>query len=233
VIRNLTILLGVAALAACASVPGKPEHGAASTMTQPEAAAPAKDASVREHIAYAIERLGSGDIEEGKSAVQAALAKSPAQPTALRLLEQIETDPVVLLGEANAPYVVVAGDTMSALAHRYLGDPMLFLALSKYNGLSAPNALEEGRTLRIPVRASTADPAAKPSDIAALPLMRPSPDAGKANAVRLQGLERLNAGEAARAVALLTEAQALDPANAAIAKDLERARRIQSALEKE
>jgi hypothetical protein len=230
-----SLLLAVLALAACASSPGKSGPAATSSGMQHEASAPARDASVREHIAYAIERLGAGDIEQGRSSLEAVLQKSPGQPTALSLMEQIETDPVLLLGEASAPYLVVAGDTMSVLAQRHLGDPLLFLALSRYNGLSAPDALEVGRTLRIPLRTAGASGLpAKPNTGAGTGAGPPPPRPSvAANAIRLQGLERLNAGEASRAVVLLSEARSLDPGNAAIEKDLERARRIQSALEKE
>jgi hypothetical protein len=52
----------------------------------------------------------------------------------------------------------------------------------------------------------------------------------RANRLRLQGLERLNAGDAAGAVVLLTEARRLDDDNPAIQNDLLRAERIEASL---
>jgi hypothetical protein len=54
--------------------------------------------------------------------------------------------------------------------------------------------------------------------------------AARANRLRLQGLERLNAGDADAAVILLRQARGLDAANAAIQGDLNRAQRIQASL---
>lgn len=242
--RTLFALLVLAGLGACSSLPSMPAMpkltlpnltGAPVTGGAAEAAnAPAplpKTATAREHIARAIEFLNQGETQEARAGINAALAKSPKDATALRLLEQIEKDPVALLGDKTETYVVAAGDTMSGLAARFLNDPLMFYALARYNGLASPKALSVGRTLRIPSRSGTvvAEAARQLTEGAsarALPV-----NAGKANAVRLEALDRLNGGDVARAITLLTEAQALDETNTAIAKDLERARRIQSALE--
>jgi LysM repeat protein len=242
----LATLAAMTLLCACSSMPQMPKmpsfsmpgFGAAtppavSTAEKPELApalvAPAPEASAREQVAYAIELLDGGRSAEAKTALQAALSKSPKDPTAPQLLKQIDADPVILLGDKSEPYIVAAGDTMSALAERYLDDPLLFYALARYNGLAAPNTLSVGRMLKIPVRPgkSITTAGVKPaSGVSAAS----AANAGKANTVRLQALELLNSGEVARAVSLLTEAQTLDGTNVAIRKDLERARRIQSAL---
>ena len=79
-------------------------------------------------------------------------------------------------------------------------------------------------------------PAPRPtSRPAARPTPRPAPaapgrDAARAAALRAQGLEQLNRGAVDRAIALLTQAKALDPANALIQRDLDRATRIGRAV---
>jgi nucleoid-associated protein YgaU len=126
--------------------------------------------------------------------------------------------------------VVAAGDTMSGLAARFIGDPLMFYALARYNGLASPKALAVGQTVKIPSRSGVVVANALRAQPEA-PAKRALPvNAGKANTVRLDALEKLNAGDVSRAITLLTEAQALDETNVAIAKDLERARRILSAL---
>lgn len=235
--KALLSLLAAASLGACSSLPDAPKL---SLPTKPRAAGAEKvpvsvpgEATAREHVDRAIVLMGAGKAEEASALLQSALVKLPKDTTASRLLAQIETDPAVLLGPATAEHVVVAGDTMSVLAERYVGDPLMFYALAKYNGLAAPNALRVGKVLKIPARpAQPAIPAASAPESRATPAAAPpeAADAEKASAVRLLGLQSLNQGDVARAVRLLKEAQSLDGTDPAIRKDLERAMRIQSAL---
>ncbi|MDO8408525.1 MAG: hypothetical protein Q7S93_00450 [Phenylobacterium sp.] len=59
---------------------------------------------------------------------------------------------------------------------------------------------------------------------------KPSVDKARAGQLRAQGLVELNRGEVQKAVSLLRQAQQLDPDNALITRDLQRAVRIQSAV---
>ena len=108
----------------------------------------------------------------------------------------------------------------------------MFYALSRYNGLSAPNALRAGRTLKIPGRiGNSAVTSGTVSEKGAAELVAPAPpQPGKANSLRLEALQRLNTGDVNRAVALLQEARSLDQTDPAIARDLNRALAIQAAL---
>jgi hypothetical protein len=232
--KKLLVLVACATLfgaGACSHAPDRPKMSMPSLPAP--APAPAAEAVVaveptaRERVGRAIELLGAGRAEEAKVQLQAALAMSPKDVTALRLLEQIEKDPVVLLGANSEPYVIALGDTMSVLAERHLGDPLMFYALSRYNNLAAPNALSVGKTLRMPVRpGQTLQAAPAPAPVTPVRAV----DAEKANATRLLALESLNNGDVSRAVILLKEAQSLNADDAAIGRDLDRALRIQSAL---
>jgi Flp pilus assembly protein TadD len=235
--RKLLVPLMLLSLGACSSMsvptmpqfsmPSFPAFTLATETASAEAATPPAELSSRELVGRAIDLMSAGKADEAKIELRAALEKSPKDATATRLLEQIEKDPVELLGSRSESYVVAAGDTMSGLAERHLGDTMMFYALSRYNGLASPNALSVGKTLKIPVipgRAPTL--AAAPAN----PAVASAADAEKANAARLQALESLNGGDVTRAVALLKEAQTLNATDTAIGRDLERALRIQSAL---
>ena len=54
-------------------------------------------------------------------------------------------------------HTVVRGDTLSALAHRYLGSPSRWPEIAAVNGLADPDLIVEGQVLRLPVGAEAAD----------------------------------------------------------------------------
>ena len=168
--------------------------------------------------------------------LEAILAEKPQDRTALKLRDQILKDPGELLGESHKTYTVKEGETTSSLAHRFLGDPLLFYAFSRYNNLEAPNRLMMGQVLKLPDRSveqqeaqvKTVEGPKPPVDTEVVS----SEDAAAANALRLEALEELNAGEAETAMALLRSALALNSNNPNIAADLAKVERIQAALTK-
>ena len=183
----------------------------------------------------AVELLSAGNAEEARLELDAALEQQPTYSTARRLKEQLDTDPRTLLGARSRTYVVQQGETMSVLAERFLGDSLLFYALARYNDLDAPNQLAAGQTLMIPQRAAVAAiPPVTPGGQQAVTAPPPAVvatrgvDPARAGQLRLQALQRLNTGDANGAVVLLRQAQALDSANPAIQRDLDRASRLAS-----
>lgn len=239
--KKIAITLALLGAGACSHMPEMPKLGG--SPFEPVAAAPTPAASdeaavapvaepQRDNVSLAIDLLGAGRAADARSALQAALEKSPRNATALSLMKQLDSDPVALLGAESDDYVVQAGDTMSGLAQRFTGDPLMFYVLSRYNNLAAPNALAVGRTIKAPrtkaAAAKAGAPAAAPAPAPAIEAKAVDP--AKANAMRLQALQLLNTGEAKRAVVLLKQAQALHSTDEAIKRDLERAQRIEAAL---
>ena len=227
--RIALLALAAAFASACSHLPELPQLP---SIGSPHAT---PDLSPRERVRLAIELLGEGQASGAEVELRAALEEQPNNSAARRLLQQITDDPRAMLGQNARPYTVRQGETMSTLAERYLGDPLLFYALARYNGLDAPNRLAAGQQLMVPQRAGAAATAASAAAGAptppATPNMQPRGiDPVRANQLRLQGLQRLNAGEVNAAITLLREAQALDEGNPAIQRDLDRAMRLQAAL---
>jgi tetratricopeptide (TPR) repeat protein len=117
-------------------------------------------------------------------------------------------DPVEVLGKEKFPYKVQPGDTLSRIARRFLGEPLKFYVLARYNGIRSSDRLEAGQVINIPGKkpppgkqppAAAAEQAAAP-DISQLKL---------AEARKLYGEERF-----AVAVSLLERAHPEGPANA-------------------
>jgi hypothetical protein len=84
----------------------------------------------------------------------------------------------------------------------------------------------EPRTHKAVTAAKPAPAAKAPSQAAEAPAVDPA----RAAKLRERGLEALNRGAAAKAVALLSQASRLDPENALIKRDLERAEKINRAV---
>lgn len=246
---RVALLAGLAALALGACNADGPRPGTTS------AALTATDWAARPAVRDSIALLNAGKSAEARKQLVKALKKEPSNFVARKLIDQIDKDPRQLLGTESFPYVVQEGDTLTQLAQKHLGDAMLFYALARYNNINPPSASLIGRLLQIPGKApeppKTVEvpkpapaprkpaPAAKkaPAATAAPAKKAPVPAApatnpARAAQLRAQGLASMNGGNINRAVALLRQAQAADPNNAAIKNDLARALRIQSSLRK-
>src|SRR5580704_14691826 len=123
---------------------------AATTPRPPAAPTVAPGVAPAERLSQAIELLDQGQAAAARAELQAILAARPDDARAGRLMREIDDDPRVLLGSRSYPYTVRPGESMSALADRFLGDSLMFYALARYNGIAAPADLTAGRVLMIP-----------------------------------------------------------------------------------
>jgi LysM repeat protein len=244
--RRLWLALAVALLATnvagCSRSKTGPKLSTASTQAVTNPYGWAGQATVKDAIAL----LNAGKPAEARERLIAVLKVQPGDTIARNLIAQIDTDPKLLLGTQNYSYTVKQGESMSVLAQRFLGDPMKFYALARYNGIAVPTQVAPGQSILVPGKRPVAvvkKPAAKPAaptkaapqSTVAAKAATPKPAARAANpalAARLrgQGLSALNAGSVDRAVALLRQALSLDPASSVIKGDLARALRIQTTV---
>lgn len=221
--------------AACASGP------------RPQVSQAAAEATDRGEIEAIVSLLDQGERAKAKKRIAAALKRDPGNATFMMLRDSIDRSPEELLGGKHFSYTTQAGDTMSGIAQRFLGNPLKFYQLSRYNGIERPAALQPGTVLRIPgeprtesaqrperrsePQAATPRPkAARPPAAARPSPARPAHNAAAARQARSAGLAALNQGNPARAVELLSRAAALEPTNAAISRDLQRAQRINATV---
>jgi LysM repeat protein len=227
---RLAALASLAALAACS----KGNAPAPATVSAPVAEV---------DIGSVQALLMQGDRKGAEKRLKPLLKREPMNPRLLLLRTSIDGDAKELLGPASYPYTVRAGDTIEELADRLLGNRLKAYQLARYNDLDNPAALTAGTVLRIPgtpprprpapaperPRATPAPAPARPKPSAPAPAAAPAKPAANpaaAQRARSAGLAALNRGAVQQAVGLLQRAQALDPGNAVIARDLQRARRI-------
>ena len=127
----------------------------------------------RQH--YILELLEAGKRDQARTEAQQLLKEQPDNAEAATLLNEIDADPQVLLGEKNFSYTIQAGDTLPTLADKYLGDSNLFYALARYNNIEVPNDAAPGTVILMPTTRHEAHPGASQSaDRPAEPAERPT-----------------------------------------------------------
>ena len=130
------VLAASMALSGCASGPRPASAPAAATSAQ--------------NIETIAELLNQGDADAARKLIKSSLKRDPTNPTLALLRDSVTRDPVELLGPKSFTYAVQPGDTLAALADRYLGNRLLTYQLARYNGIAKPTQLAAGQRLRIP-----------------------------------------------------------------------------------
>ena len=212
----------------------------------PPAAASEGNWRGRERVQEAIALLNRGDAPRARRQLMAALRRDPADGIARQLLTQIDGDPRQILGAQSYSYTLRDGETLSTVAQRALGNPMMFWILARFNNIAVPQDVRPGQVIEVPGRrpappivrrpaparedAAPARTQPRPAPAAPAPAAQPVANPARAGRLRSQGLAALNAGAVDRAVGLLGQASAADPGNGAIRADLARAQRVQRTI---
>lgn len=193
-------LAGAGLIAACAeqgirlpgaTPPSQAPSGSGGPSQAPRAPAPPSTASAPEPppppppplvpqemqrlVQNAVQLLQDGNEDQAAADLQRVLQQDPNQKLAASLLRQIREDPVALLGRESFSYRVQPGESLSAIARRFLNDVYLFYALARYNDIKVPKQVAGGQLIRVPGKApppGAATPAPPPP---ATPAPAPAP----------------------------------------------------------
>lgn len=169
-------LLGAAALAmltACATEPAAPPPAAPpppapATQPPPPPPRPAPprqptedDKRRAEQLANdAVLQLQAGEQANGQGLLEQALALDPNNALAIKMMQQLTTDPVAAYGATHFTYTIQRDDTLAKLAQRFMGDRLLFYGLARYNDITQPNRIHVGQVIKVPGKAPrTVEPA--------------------------------------------------------------------------
>jgi tetratricopeptide (TPR) repeat protein len=147
--KRLAILLPVAcSLAACATT--KTNTQPATTAAAAALAAPPAANTPAERFQRALQLLQDGQPQQADEELHAYLKDVPDSKPARDLVAQIETPLDKLFPIDNFHVVLAKDESLSSLAKTYLGDPLSFYALARYNAIAVPAKVNAGQPIKIP-----------------------------------------------------------------------------------
>lgn len=138
-------------LCGCQTMPApmpEPPPPAVPIVIEPEPEPPVEPLAT--DLKTVIELMQNGQDQLAIDSLMVLIDDTPNASTMQKLLAQLQTNPSDFFGAEFFEVDVVAGDTLSTLANTHLGDPLLFFALARYNGITIPKHLEKDRRLKIP-----------------------------------------------------------------------------------
>lgn len=126
----------------------------------PPAPAPVPEESTAEPVPQGDLSTVMADLESGRGdAARALLEKliedAPSSGVLASLMRQIDEPVEVLLPGPYREVEVGAGESLSLIASRELGDPLMFYALARLNGIAVPAQVPVGAVLKVPRAAQT------------------------------------------------------------------------------
>ncbi|REL26708.1 LysM domain-containing protein [Thalassotalea euphylliae] len=101
-------------------------------------------------VIAATNALHQGRTADAKIILEYVLNQKPDNYLANKLLKQINTNPVALLGETYFIHQIKSGESLSKLAKQYLNDQYMFFALARYNNIANPGRIKVGDKIKIP-----------------------------------------------------------------------------------
>jgi tetratricopeptide (TPR) repeat protein len=174
----------VALMAACASSPKPaPEVESSMAASGPQQGpllppTPAAQQQSQKTALLAVDELEDGHEDDARAQLQKALMLDPGNKLALSLMRQLSTDPVQLFGRDSFSYTVKAGESLSKIAGRFMGDIYLFYGLARYNDIKVPKQVGGGQLIRVPGKTP---PPEEPRPVSK-PVAKPKPGAAPAPA---------------------------------------------------
>ncbi|PKI02963.1 LysM peptidoglycan-binding domain-containing protein [Glaciecola sp. 33A] len=107
--------------------------------------------TARQRFSSALEKLENGEEGPALAELEAYLIEVPSSNSARSLVEQISTDSSQYFPSEHFNVNLTSGVSLSTLAKKYLGSPLKFYALAKYNNISNPSRVNIGQEIKIPL----------------------------------------------------------------------------------
>ena len=114
------------------------------------------------NISTAIDLLENGEAQRARAVLAALREQAPGSDLVGKLLRQIDAPVERLVPGPYTRVEVGPGESLSSIAAREMGDPLLFYALARLNGIEVPARIPAGTIIRIPDSGDALPDAAKP-----------------------------------------------------------------------
>jgi tetratricopeptide (TPR) repeat protein len=194
-------------------------------LSPPPTASSATDTnSTAAKFQHALDLLQNGDAQGADVELHDYLRRVPENTSAMYLIGQIETPLPKLFPQKHFSVKVAKDETLSSLAHTYLGNSLAFYGLARYNGMTVPSRVAEGQSIRIPKTPDAMQALARIAAVAAAPLApgvagvpldgspsKPEMDHRLANEYYEQGLVAFQRQDLDAAIVAWDKVLAIDP----------------------
>ncbi len=155
-LRLVTAISLVGVLSACQTVT-EPARQAEPVASEPTPIASTLPSPPEISLASAIDLLQRGREGEALRVLEALdSGGSGSASTASRLRRQIKEPVEELIPGPYEIRTVRAGETLSEIAQRVLGDPLMFYALARLNAIPEPRLVGAGESIRVPAHVEAA-----------------------------------------------------------------------------
>jgi hypothetical protein len=177
------LLLGIILLQGCATGANKGDGSDGATLAENtrEVYVSQEGLSSQQRFREALSLLEDGRPIEARKELELYLEQNPESDTGIDLLRQINLPSLDYFPEDYREVQLAPNETLSNLSNQYLGSIYQFFALAKYNGISQPDSLRAGQTIRIPLtdtaRSAFAAQDSSGPDAKFVPAARPPPKA--------------------------------------------------------
>jgi len=121
------------------------------------------------NLATAMAYLEAGRGRDARAVLAELARDAPGSRVLVSLLRQIDEPPESVLPGPYRPIEVGPGESLSLIAARELGDPLLFYALARLNEIEVPARVPAGSVLRVPEsaqrQADSEEPSVRPAEV--------------------------------------------------------------------
>jgi Tfp pilus assembly protein PilF len=151
--HKMTAISLVALLAGCTHPPTPQVAPVAAPPPAPQVQAQAPAApslTLADGLQLAVMLLEKGESADADTELKLLLAQAPDNKQVQYLIQQIEAPVATLFPKAHFVVKLGKDGSLSQLAQTYLGNPLAFYGLARYNAIAIPIKAAAGQNVRIP-----------------------------------------------------------------------------------